>query len=201
MRTRANLDYHFLEMWLGRKASSMSRMEISTRTRRPRPSCWNPSSGKGDFFPRRSDICRPCAAGATRMTRCSSWADEIQTGAGRTGRWFAHQRADIITLTKGLGGRFPISACLAGSKDDVFAPGDHGLWCRIPGRGDECDRRWRHVHHLRRRSAHPCEHDGVAVAISGLRDFGARLQERDRASEARCRRMITVMALWVTCLQ
>ncbi|TME42494.1 MAG: acetylornithine transaminase [Chloroflexi bacterium] len=56
--------------------------------------------------------------------------DEVQTGLGRTGRWFAHQHADIapdvMTLAKGLGGGVPIGACLANPRADVFAPGDHG---------------------------------------------------------------------------
>src|SRR5438876_5746168 len=56
--------------------------------------------------------------------------DEVQTGLGRTGRWFAHQHAgitpDVMTLAKGLGGGVPIGACLANQRADVFEPGDHG---------------------------------------------------------------------------
>ena len=56
--------------------------------------------------------------------------DEVQTGLGRTGRWFAHQHAgitpDVMTLAKGLGGGMPIGACLANQRADVFEPGDHG---------------------------------------------------------------------------
>jgi predicted acetylornithine/succinylornithine family transaminase len=56
--------------------------------------------------------------------------DEIQTGLGRTGRWFAHQHEgitpDVMTLAKGLGGGVPIGACLANPRADVFVPGDHG---------------------------------------------------------------------------
>jgi acetylornithine/N-succinyldiaminopimelate aminotransferase len=56
--------------------------------------------------------------------------DEIQTGLGRTGRWFAHQHhgitPDVMTLAKGLGGGVPIGACLAAPRADVFEPGDHG---------------------------------------------------------------------------
>jgi predicted acetylornithine/succinylornithine family transaminase len=56
--------------------------------------------------------------------------DEVQTGLGRTGRWFAHQHAgitpDVMTLAKGLGGGVPIGATLANSRADVFEPGDHG---------------------------------------------------------------------------
>ena len=56
--------------------------------------------------------------------------DEVQTGLGRTGRWFAHQHhgitPDVMTLAKGLGGGVPIGACLAAPRADVFEPGDHG---------------------------------------------------------------------------
>ncbi len=57
--------------------------------------------------------------------------DEIQCGMGRSGRWFAHQHEgitpDVMTLAKGLGGGFPIGACLAqGEAAELFAPGSHG---------------------------------------------------------------------------
>ena len=57
--------------------------------------------------------------------------DEIQTGMGRTGKWFAHQhngiRPDIMTLAKSLGNGVPIGACIANLKAaDVMKPGSHG---------------------------------------------------------------------------
>jgi len=57
--------------------------------------------------------------------------DEVQTGIGRTGRWFAHQHTnilpDVMTLAKGLGSGVPISACLAaGAATGTFKPGNHG---------------------------------------------------------------------------
>ncbi|MGN9914554.1 acetylornithine transaminase [Phytohabitans sp. LJ34] len=57
--------------------------------------------------------------------------DEVQTGVGRTGHWFAHQaegiEPDVVTLAKGLGGGLPIGACLAfGGAADLFGPGSHG---------------------------------------------------------------------------
>ncbi len=57
--------------------------------------------------------------------------DEIQTGMGRTGRWFAHQytgiKPDVMTLAKALGNGVPIGACLAdGAAAEVFQPGNHG---------------------------------------------------------------------------
>jgi acetylornithine aminotransferase len=57
--------------------------------------------------------------------------DEVQTGIGRTGAWFAHQTAgvepDVLTLAKGLGGGLPVSACLAfGDAATLLQPGMHG---------------------------------------------------------------------------
>ncbi len=57
--------------------------------------------------------------------------DEVQTGIGRTGAWFAHQTAgvepDVLTLAKGLGGGLPVSACLAfGDAATLLQPGQHG---------------------------------------------------------------------------
>ena len=57
--------------------------------------------------------------------------DEVQSGIGRTGKWFAHQWSgiapDVMTLAKGLGSGVPIGACLArGVAARVFKPGNHG---------------------------------------------------------------------------
>jgi acetylornithine aminotransferase len=64
--------------------------------------------------------------------------DEVQTGVGRCGTWFAYQnpalagpdgiRPDIVTLAKGLGGGFPIGAMVAmdGRTASLLGPGDHG---------------------------------------------------------------------------
>ncbi len=69
--------------------------------------------------------------------------DEVQTGMGRTGAWFAHQHADalggaapqghpadgpdVVTLAKGLGGGIPIGAVLAmGEAAELLGPGQHG---------------------------------------------------------------------------
>ena len=56
--------------------------------------------------------------------------DEVQTGMGRTGRWWAYQHEDaapdVMTVAKGLGGGVPIGAILASPRADVFEPGDHG---------------------------------------------------------------------------
>src|SRR5580692_882155 len=58
-------------------------------------------------------------------------ADEIQSGIGRTGQWFAHQgegvTPDVLTLAKGLGGGLPIGACVGiGRCGSALGKGDHG---------------------------------------------------------------------------
>ena len=57
--------------------------------------------------------------------------DEVQSGMGRTGAWFAHQHnkiiPDVMTLAKGLGNGIPIGACLArGKASETLTPGTHG---------------------------------------------------------------------------
>lgn len=57
--------------------------------------------------------------------------DEIQTGMGRTGHWFAFQRdkiiPDVVTIAKALGNGVPIGACLAqGEAAEVLTAGSHG---------------------------------------------------------------------------
>ena len=73
-------------------------------------------------------------AGVRRICDAQGWLmmlDEIQTGIGRTGRWFAHQHdgvlPDVMTLAKGLGNGVPIGACLArGAAAELMGPGSHG---------------------------------------------------------------------------
>jgi acetylornithine/N-succinyldiaminopimelate aminotransferase len=57
--------------------------------------------------------------------------DEVQTGNGRTGTYFAYQKTgilpDVVTTAKGLGNGVPIGACLArGAAADILQPGNHG---------------------------------------------------------------------------
>jgi acetylornithine aminotransferase len=89
-----------------------------------------PTLGEGGVVPPPAgflaDVRAICdAAGALLIV------DEVQSGIGRTGHWFASQaegvRPDVVTLAKGLGGGLPIGACLAvGAAADLFTPGDHG---------------------------------------------------------------------------
>ncbi|MBQ7227081.1 MAG: aspartate aminotransferase family protein [Clostridia bacterium] len=57
--------------------------------------------------------------------------DEVQTGSGRTGKFYAFEhygiKPDVVTLAKGLGGGVPIACCLArGEAANALGPGDHG---------------------------------------------------------------------------
>lgn len=73
-------------------------------------------------------------AGIRAICDANDWLmiiDEIQTGIGRTGKWFAYQYnnilPDVLTVAKALGNGVPIGACLArGKACNLFAPGKHG---------------------------------------------------------------------------
>ncbi len=56
--------------------------------------------------------------------------DEIQSGLGRSGKWFAHQLAevkpDVMTLAKGLAGGVPVGAVVVSEKANILKPGNHG---------------------------------------------------------------------------
>lgn len=73
----------------------------------------------------------------TRSHGVALVVDEVQSGMGRTGSWFAYQNGslqgdvgltpDVVTLAKGLGGGLPIGACVAlGEAAQTFSPGQHG---------------------------------------------------------------------------
>jgi acetylornithine aminotransferase len=72
-------------------------------------------------------------AGVRRICDTNGWLmmlDEVQTGMGRSGKWFAWQhedaRPDVMALAKALGNGVPVGACLAqGEAARVFGPGSH----------------------------------------------------------------------------
>jgi len=86
--------------------------------------------GEGGIITARADYLRDLRAFCTSQ----EWLlmiDEVQSGVGRTGKWFAYQWADVmpdvLVLAKGLGSGVPIGACLArGVAAQVFKPGNHG---------------------------------------------------------------------------
>ncbi|KUH37778.1 MULTISPECIES: acetylornithine transaminase [Streptomyces] len=71
------------------------------------------------------------ARAITRATGTLLVLDEVQTGIGRCGHWFAHQahgiEPDVVTLAKGLGGGLPLGATVAfGEAAELLKPGHHG---------------------------------------------------------------------------
>ena len=86
--------------------------------------------GEGGINPTRLEILR----GLRQICDERQWLlmlDEVQCGIGRTGKWFAHQwadiRPDVMPLAKGLGSGVPIGAIVAGARaKDVLQPGNHG---------------------------------------------------------------------------
>jgi acetylornithine/N-succinyldiaminopimelate aminotransferase len=78
----------------------------------------------------------PAARAAADAAGALLVLDEVQTGVGRTGAWFAHQhehlgggiRPDVVTLAKGLGGGIPIGALVAfgAGPATLLEPGQHG---------------------------------------------------------------------------
>ncbi|MFG2822810.1 acetylornithine transaminase [Kitasatospora sp. NPDC048365] len=90
-----------------------------------------PIQGENGAIPLTGEYLR-AAREITRATGTLLVLDEVQTGIGRTGHWFAHQAfegvdPDIVTLAKGIGGGLPMGAVLAfGETGDLLHPGHHG---------------------------------------------------------------------------
>jgi acetylornithine/N-succinyldiaminopimelate aminotransferase len=86
--------------------------------------------GEGGIYEARADYLRELRKLCTDKEWCMM-IDEVQSGVGRTGKWFAHQWAgvtpDVMLLAKGLGSGLPVGACVAkGVAANVFKPGNHG---------------------------------------------------------------------------
>jgi acetylornithine aminotransferase len=89
-----------------------------------------PMLGEGGVLPAPAGYLGAAAAAATGAGALLA-LDEVQTGIGRTGHWFAHQAdgvtPDIITLAKALGGGLPMGALLAfGDAAELLTAGAHG---------------------------------------------------------------------------
>ncbi|MCW2743403.1 MAG: argD [Blastococcus sp.] len=89
-----------------------------------------PMLGEGGVLPAPAGYLAAASSAATEAGALFA-VDEVQTGIGRTGHWFAHQadglQPDLITLAKALGGGLPIGALLAfGEAADLLTAGSHG---------------------------------------------------------------------------
>ncbi|MCB0989053.1 MAG: acetylornithine/succinylornithine family transaminase [Microthrixaceae bacterium] len=88
-----------------------------------------PVQGEGGVNPARADYFAAVRQICTER-QILFMVDEVQTGLGRTGSWFAHQQLgvepDVVTMAKALGNGMPIGACWARSEvAAAFVPGDH----------------------------------------------------------------------------
>lgn len=89
-----------------------------------------PIQGEGGVFTPKNDY----LTNLRNICDQNNWLlmlDEIQTGIGRTGKWFAFQheqiKPDVMTLAKALGNGMPIGACLtSGQANNILVPGNHG---------------------------------------------------------------------------
>ena len=86
--------------------------------------------GEGGVLPMTTEYLQE-AARLCREHNALLILDEVQSGIGRTGKWFAYQnhgvRPDVAILAKGLGSGFPIGAVLVGERaEGILEPGDHG---------------------------------------------------------------------------
>jgi acetylornithine/N-succinyldiaminopimelate aminotransferase len=89
-----------------------------------------PIQGEGGVVPAPAGYLGAAAAVAKRSGALFV-LDEVQTGIGRCGQWFAYQfdglAPDVVTLAKGLGGGLPLGACIAfGPAAELLTPGQHG---------------------------------------------------------------------------
>ncbi len=89
-----------------------------------------PIQGEGGVHPLSPDYLQEARVLCNRYNALLIF-DEVQTGIGRTGKWFAYQHTDvmpdIVALAKGLGSGVPIGACLArGIAATLLQPGEHG---------------------------------------------------------------------------
>jgi acetylornithine/N-succinyldiaminopimelate aminotransferase len=89
-----------------------------------------PIQGEGGVLPLTREFFQACRE-LTQRHDALLIVDEVQTGIGRTGKWFAYQHEDIqpdlVCVAKGLGGGMPIGACLAsGQAASALDVGEHG---------------------------------------------------------------------------
>ncbi len=89
-----------------------------------------PIMGEGGVEPMTQEFLEECQK-LCREHNALLMLDEVQTGIGRTGKWFCFEhygiKPDVLVLAKGMGGGVPIGACLAhGKAAEILEAGDHG---------------------------------------------------------------------------
>ena len=170
------------------------------RRRRHRRGLPRADPGGGRASSSRPRATSPAAREITAERGALLVLDEVQTGIGRTGAWFAHQGVgvvpDVVTLAKGLGGGLPIGACIGIGRRGRAArarPARHhvrrqpGLRGRGAGRARH-DRRRRAARARRARRQGASRRPSRRWATRWSRDVdGAGPADRHRARRARCR--------------
>lgn len=127
--------------------------------------------------------------------------DEIQSGMGRTGKWFAFQNSDIkpdvMTLAKGLANGFPIGACLAaGEAAKLFQPGNHGS--TFGGNPLACRAALATIEALEQEN---CLQNAAALGAEMLTNLKTRLGKLAHISDIRGNGMLLAIELDQNCAQ
>jgi acetylornithine aminotransferase len=112
------------------EAENLEALEEVLKTKQPAAFLFEPILGSGGIQPVSPSFMEEA------KVLCEKYnvlfiVDEIQTGIGRTGTFFAYERAnimpDVILFAKGIGGGLPLGGMIAGEQvQEVFHPGDHG---------------------------------------------------------------------------
>ena len=115
-----------------RSAAPASSKTSCSRPRLP-PRKWPPSSSsrcraKADTWSRPPSSCRNCAASAIVTAFCW-WSDEVQSGVGRTGKWWAIEHTgvqpDIVCSAKGIASGMPLGVTMSRAEIMDWVPGSH----------------------------------------------------------------------------
>ncbi|MDZ5781662.1 aspartate aminotransferase family protein [Marinococcus luteus] len=112
------------------EAENLEALEEVLKTKQPAAFLFEPVLGSGGIQPVSPSFMEKAKALCEKYNVLFI-VDEIQTGIGRTGTFFAYERADItpdvILFAKGIGGGLPLGGMIAGEHvQEVFHPGDHG---------------------------------------------------------------------------
>ncbi|WP_269757934.1 aspartate aminotransferase family protein [Thalassobacillus sp. C254] len=105
-------------------------LEDVLKTKKPAALLMEPVLGSGGILPLSKEFMEG-AASLCEKYNVLFCIDEIQTGVGRTGEFFAYQHSnvtpDLVLFAKGIGGGLPLGGIIAGEKlESLFEPGDHG---------------------------------------------------------------------------
>jgi acetylornithine aminotransferase len=112
------------------EAENLEALEEVLKTKQPAAFLFEPILGSGGIQPVSPSYMEK-AKSLCEKYNVLFIVDEIQTGIGRTGTFFAYERAnitpDVILFAKGIGGGLPLGGMIAGERvKEVFQPGDHG---------------------------------------------------------------------------